>query len=1036
MDSLRALPFFCIDDNLLRELQCTDHDIKSRLNEFGLREYLSGLNVNSIDKINANYYSVERFNSTFQKSNASSELSVFHLNIRSLNCNNRGLVSFLAEIDRKFDVIVVSEPWSINLNFYANLFGINSYEFYYDLPNNSKVGGVAVYVKKSLQCKLRKDLFIKFNPEYKCENLWFEICKCNKNFLIAAIYRHPNQNCKKFFELLEPNLNMISNSKTTCLVLGDINLDLVKYNVDSVTKLYIDNLVGYNFLPLLTLPTRVTTSTCTLIDHIYFHEPFNGKGNNQQIFVGNFLSDLTDHFSNFVILKLHDKKVKFRPLIRVFNENNNQHFHDRIANVNWNDLFYNAIDVNEAFTSFNSVVHNCFNSSFPLVKMSKRVSKDKVWVTPGIKSASHTKNSLYKKWLITKCEDDKLRYLEYKRIYSRLIKKAEKDFYREKFNKRLNDSKSIWNQINKLCSYKTCKSKNSVNKLKENGQIITDKVQISNAFNKFFSEVGSSLACQLSLPKDPLNNFKKYLGSPTPNTFYCDKIYEYEVGSVILSMKRKKSCGPDGLPICIFKNHSDLLIGPLTFLFNFSLEAGVVPDSLKLAKVIPIFKKGDVDLATNYRPISLLNVSIKIFEKVLANRLMNFFDKYKMFYDYQFGFRKRHSTSLALVEVIDDCYKLLDEDNYVAGMYFDLQKAFDSVDHAILLKKLYHYGIRGNIHKWFASYLDRRKQFTLVNDIASSVTTLSHGVPQGSVLGPLLFLIFVNDMPNAIQDNRVRLFADDTNLFIHAKSLTLLEATANECVEALNQWFCYNKLSVNISKTCYTLFKLKQGVGNEVITVKLNDVPIEQVKNCKYLGVLIDEHLNWNDHIDCVYNKIVKFTSIFFKLRVLLPPYALRNLYFAVVFPHILYGIEVYGSAAAYRLDRLVKLNNKILRTLQWKKLDYPIKDLYSGFNTLPVPLLHQYQLLVFMFKYSHCNSSLPPALQNYFITNSSIHDHNTRARNNLHLFSVSTVLGSKTLSHNGSKLWNTLPDQLKNIKSLSLFCNKTKRYLLENFLT
>jgi retron-type reverse transcriptase len=215
-------------------------------------------------------------------------------------------------------------------------------------------------------------------------------------------------------------------------------------------------------------------------------------------------------------------------------------------------------------------------------------------------------------------------------------------------------------------------------------------------------------------------------------------------------MSCKKSCGPDELPISIFKNHGQLLSKPLQYLFNLSLKQGIVPTSLKIAKVIPIFKKGDRSLMSNYRPISLLNTISKILEKIIDSRVRNFLDKYNLIYDYQFGFRQHHSTSLAVLEVIDECYKKLDSDYYAVGIYFDLQKAFDTVNHEILLKKLYHYGIRGNLHKWFASYLANRTQFTYVNNTASDVFSIECGVPQGSVLGPLLFIIYVNDLPNAV----------------------------------------------------------------------------------------------------------------------------------------------------------------------------------------------------------------------------------------------------------------------------------------------
>ena len=247
---------------------------------------------------------------------------------------------------------------------------------------------------------------------------------------------------------------------------------------------------------------------------------------------------------------------------------------------------------------------------------------------------------------------------------------------------------------------------------------------------------------------------------------------------------------------------------------------------------------------------------------------------------------------MALIELTDSLYLHIDNRDAIIGMYFDLQKAFDTVNHDILLCKLQKYGIRGIVLDWFRDYLHNRKQFVSVGDIESDLGMISCGVPQGSVLGPLLFLIYVNDICNIGPECNVRLFADDTNVFVFGKTMSDVFLKSNTIVAELNNWFIANKLSLNVDKTCYSVFGNRSDDGCLSNVVKLNDISLTKVDSCKYLGVIIDSELTWKMHIDYVYSKLLKFTSIFYKLRYKVSPPILRMLYFAFVHTQLLYGIE------------------------------------------------------------------------------------------------------------------------------------------------
>jgi hypothetical protein len=332
---------------------------------------------------------------------------------------------------------------------------------------------------------------------------------------------------------------------------------------------------------------------------------------------------------------------------------------------------------------------------------------------------------------------------------------------------------------------------------------------------------------------------------------------------------------------------------------------------LKIAKIVPVFEKGDPSNPGNYRPISLLSIFDKLLEKLMYSRLHSHLQLNNVLYKYQFGFRANHSTSLALIEVTDNIYEQLDAGSTVCGVYLDLQKAFDSVSHDVLLKKLNIYGIRGIVYDWFKSYLCDRYQYTCLGRVNSNIHCNRFGVPQGSVLGPLLFLVYVNDIGNSVPDAKVKLFADDTNLFVSHENIGTLNDKVNCDTGLLCQWFVANKLSLNVSKTCYMVFSTR---NQGTIRITVDNMELNKVSACKYLGVTLDEELKWKNHIDIVYGKLIKFVGIFYKLRNKLPSAVLQTIYYAFVHPHILYGIELYANTHFTYLEKLVKLNNKILR--------------------------------------------------------------------------------------------------------------------------
>ncbi len=324
----------------------------------------------------------------------------------------------------------------------------------------------------------------------------------------------------------------------------------------------------------------------------------------------------------------------------------------------------------------------------------------------------------------------------------------------------------------------------------------------------------------------------------------------------------------------------------------------------------------------------------------------------------------------------------------------------------------------------------------MVDNAKSSLRNIRCGVPQGSILGPLLFLIYVNDMWRAVPNSAIKLFADDTNMFLSGENLKSLYESTNKELEKLAKWVFTNKLSINYEKTCYTIFKPGgKGASNDAndMTIKIRGIVISGVHTCKYLGMVLDDQLLWKLHIDHVYKKIIKFTCLFYKLREIVPAGILRKIYFALVYPHINYGIELYANTHPTYLDHLIKLNNKILRIVQRRKMDTAVSLLYKSFNLMQIPQLFKFNVSVLVYKVLNYSEALPSVYKNYFVANSTIHEHNTRHSAALHKKTVNTSYGFRTVREHGTRIWNDIPAEIQNIPSLSSFKRMLKKHYINS---
>jgi len=964
--------------------------------------------------INCKYYDIEDLNVCTKNDSEHIYLSMLHVNIQSSFKNFGVLKAHLSLLNFEFDIIAISEAGKNNHNL-AHVFG-NDYSYFYKAPYSSK-GGVACYINNKLNPVVRQDL--NFEKDPRLENLWLEMCIDNRKCVLGIIYRHPGYNTNAICKGLEQILSRIIDEDKLCLVCGDLNIDLLKPE-NCQTKLYIDTVLGLDSIPLITLPTRITSHSATLIDHINISGL--DKILNKDISVGNLFIEIADHLPNFVVIKDRSRIAdNERHKTRIFSNRNILRFRAQLEELNWEDVC-SSTDADECYNIFIDRYCHAYNAAFPLVRVSRKRNKDKRWLTKGLKVSIRHKNRLYRKYIRKPNEINRAVYRKYKNKVTALVHICEKNYYRDLMLENKKNIRGIWKIYSNLMN-KTKSHDGRIDTLNVHNKILCENGEIAREFNIFFSSIGENMANKF--PAD--NQYSRYLKNHCSNNFFLTPTTEDEVYNEIHKMPTKKSSGLDNISMNILKLTVDIIKKPLTHVYNSSFSTSVVPDKLKVAKVIPIYKKGNADEPSNYRPISLLSTFNKVMEKLVYNRLYSFLTNNDILYKYQFGFRRGYSTTLAIAEIIDNIRMEVDQGNSVIGVYLDLSKAFDCVNHEILLHKLNYYGVRGHSLSWFSSYLSNRKQVTFVNKTLSHMVNVNVGVPQGSVLGPLLFILYVNDIGECSNDALIRLFADDTNVFVSHKNLEVLKEKAEHTLADLIVWFSANKLTLNINKTCFNVYSNKK---HNIVELNLDGKKIVRSEVTKYLGMILDEKLQWSAHVDGICHKLTKLLHAFRTVSKFTDYEMACQLYYAYVYPYITYGIEIYGTSGNCNTNRIQILQNRILKTLTRKECRFSTMMLHDELGLLTVKNIYLLYLNSFVFKQR--NGLLPTVFEDYFHMNIQARSRTTRQDSNLYVSRRKTTFGSKALKVTGAKLWNSTPKEFTTITSLKAFKKMYKKYLME----
>ena len=646
----------------------------------------------------------------------------------------------------------------------------------------------------------------------------------------------------------------------------------------------------------------------------------------------------------------------------------------------------------------------------PLKKMSKKDFKleSKPWITPGMLASIKRRDSLLREFI--KCPEGDHKnslHVQYKVLRNKIValmRLSKNNHLRNYFSNNSDNIKKTWKGIKSIINIRET-SYNLPTSMSINNVNESDPTMIAEGFNSYFSTIAEKLQNKIYSVN---TNFSKYLSDKVDSNFLFQSADTEEILRIITSLNNSKSTGPNSIPTDILKLLAPILCHPLKEIINISFATGIYPDKLKLAEIIAVFKnKGDPRLFLNYRPISLLSNINKIFEKLVHARLYSFLELHDCIYELQFGFRTKHSTNHALMSLTETIRVALDNSNFACGIFVDFQKAFDTVDHNILLQKLEHYGIRGLANNWFKSYLSNRKQYVSVNGYHSKTEVMKFGVPQGSVLGPLLFLIYINDLRNAIHNSIVHHFADDTNLLYVNKSLKVIQNKINKDLKSLVTWLRANKISLNASKTEMLIFRDPRKKINFDLKIKIDGKKITPSRSVKYLGIFIDCHLNWHTHRAELSTKLSRAVGMLSKIRYYVNKVTLHMIYYGIFSSILTYGSQIWGQQNVIT-KKLQILQNKALRIIHFQPPRTTATPLFKISNILK--LNDHIDLQNFLFTHDSLKNNLPASLRGKM--EFLVHPHGTRNLDYLQLYRprTNTILyGSKSINARSIDIWNSI---------------------------
>lgn len=940
-------------------------------------------------------------------------MNIFHQNVCGINTKKDQLELYLECLQKSQDYICISEHF-LNRDSVA-YFRLTNYNIVTFYARNKKIRGGTLILGLNNKQNVEIDC-VKFASAES-----FEICgikDLNTNVNIFCCY----QNGKKyetFLEKLELFLQKYFDKKV--VMMGDFNVNLLKD--DHKKDEFLSLLKCYNFRALIQTSTYSRNNSQSCIDNILTN-----------IHMDSIENALVDHngladghaaiMASLIVENSRCEKWKEEVVFverRIYNNKNNQAFRQNFGDIHWKNL-----GINGYLKNFVDIFKTSFRKRKKKIKL-KKVGEVK-WITKGIKTSSMMKRVLCN----TDSAHNDISIITYKKaylsIYRKVLRAARNLAVQLKIAREKYKAKGVWKVVNKEGGKNICGSKNI--RLKTNGKIISDLAGIARIFSEQFdhSLLPSSGNCALAL------NLLRENTARVQNDIHFEAVTAKEISSIVRNMETKTSCGYDDMPISIIKDNIDLLDHSLALFYNKCIEECIFPDQLKIARILPVHKKKCRLDPKNYRPISLLPILSKIFEKLIKSRLLSHLTRNQVLNTRQFGYQKGIGTADAIDTLMNDIVVNLNKKLKVAGLFLDLSSAFDMVNHEILLCKLEHYGVRDRVLKLLVSYLKNRKQFVEIKSTTnkgtevtqtSELVNITRGVPQGSILGPIFFIVFVNDLINyvisKVPNAKLVLFADDSNAILSGSNMQELNDRANATLAAFNAWFVINDLRLNLQKTNAILFK-STARNQDSLSLHLNNEIIESLNKIDFIGICIDSLLNWKAELNKVENSISSACYALRSLRDVLTLDQLKSVYFALIESRLRYSIKYWGNSYQYNLTKAFTVQKRAIRTIARIAPWESCRDYFKNYMILTVPSLYILILLVDLIRH-----------RSVFETDYEMSLRQETRRKDLdHVITPCLNIVKHCPRYQAVNFFNRLPTELKVISSVSVFKNKLKLLLLE----